>query len=318
VLSIHLGLVSYTGRTATSFTGLKRGALGSRVVPTPAGFTASNFFGRADKRASDPLAAQYSTDVCLAVVRLPDRPSLAVNGDRVALYPGYNHREIRGYHLYVDGKQITKEPWSGADAIALPAGGVLRATAVEWSGLTSSPCAGVSIAGHGIVVRHDPKRPPALDEPVKRVFALPADGKPTPASADASEKTLPRALVRYTTPDGAPWAEETHERGRLVRRAELTPDGRATLVKGYVAGSLRKRTVRDPLGRVLRVEYLDAQGYLTRVEDYSRGKRVAVIEYRDGKPTRRRLVGKRPEIVFENQDGFWQEVGAKTGPKGTQ
>jgi len=307
VLSIHVGLVSYTGKTEISFTGLKRGALGSRVGPTPAGFTASNFYGRADKDAADPLAAQYSTDVYLAVVRLPDRPTLQVKGGVATLYPGYNHRETRGYHLYADGKRITDEPWSGRGGMALPACKRLQAKAVEWSGLTSELSKPVSTEGRLLALRCDPERPSELDEPVKQVLALTGNGQSTRASPNANERALPRALVRYTTGEGLPWAEEVYEHGSLVRRAELTHDGRATLVKAYDGGRVCKRTIRDPQNRLRRVEFLDTAGYLTRVEAHSKGKLVSIIDYEDREPVRKTVFAKSGQIVMENLDGYWQE-----------
>ena len=53
-----------------------------------------------------PLMWQRSSDLYVAVVRLPDRPDLRISEDGVELIPGENHWETLGYHVFRDGRRI--------------------------------------------------------------------------------------------------------------------------------------------------------------------------------------------------------------------
>jgi len=305
LLSVHVGILAYSGKTPTRFTGIQRKALGSRFTVIREGTTVSNFLGRTDEHAADLLAAQYSTDVYMAVVRRPDCPALAVQAGQIVLYPGFNHRETRGYVLSVDGQPIDGEPWDGQSPRSLPKGERLQAAAVEWSGLCSDWSEPVTSAATVGTLRFVPERPAELDAPVKR--PLPPDRRMV-ESAKQPERSKSAAQKAFllSTPDGTPLAEEYYERGVLQQRNELTPDGRITLIREYQDGHLRRRTVRDPDERPLRIESLDPEGYLTTLEEYSRGRLSARIDYRDREPTTRTVFTAAGKVVlFENRNGVW-------------
>ncbi len=309
LLSVHVGILSYTGKTQTAFTGIQPNALGSRFTVLREGTSVSNFLGRTDAQAQDLLAAQYATDVYLAVVRRPDRPALAARDDAIVLHPGFNHRETRGYALYVDGETVSGEPWDPRQPLTLPQGKQLQAAAVEWCGLRSELSPAMPLGTGARVLRYDPQRPAELDAPRQRLMVVGVEGKLSSAPRGATVQGLPQAAVQFTTGDGQPLAEEYYERGRLQRRHELTPDGRTTLIQEYQEGRLSKRTIRDPEERLLRIEHLDPQGYLTKCESFSRGRLSSWIEYRDREPaTRTVFTAKGKEIGFENRNGVWERV----------
>lgn len=285
-LSVHVGVISYTGKTPTTFTGIERGALGSRVGPSPEGFTASNLAGRADLTAENPLATQYDTDVYLAVVKLPDPPALVRDGDRLVLYPGLNHRETRGYELTLDGRPLTEAPWDGQTPLTVPAG-ELRARAVEWSGLASDWT--LAMAAPAGELRYEPTRPAELDAPVRE--EVERDGQ---------------RIVRLIDPKGTLLTEETYVGDALRQRAEYTPDGRVTLVVEYEGGHPARRIIRDPQERLRRIEHLDGEGYLTKVEDYADGALLLVTEYEERLPVRIRSAKQGMAVVRVNREWNWE------------
>ena len=306
-LSVHAGVISYSSKTETSFNGIKKGALGSRLAPLKKGFSVSNFFGRTDEKADNPLNKQFSTDVYIAVWKLPDSPTLVLRDKMIVMYPGFNHRETRGYLLYVDGKQINEKPWCGEGMLGLPDGEELHAVSVEWSGLKSKPSN--SILLNGIKLLSYANTPPEdLNTPIITVL-IDREGKKIPAPPGMALKDISEAILQYVGNDDTLLTEEIYRSGQLMQKVEYTPDGRSALIMEYQNNLLFKRIVKDPQGNILRIEYLDNEGLLTLRDHYSGDNLVERIEYENGEPSRRIIFYEnQQQIVQLNTDGYWTKL----------
>ena len=160
-ITTHQGeVISYTGTTSTTFTGITRGALGtkpsgidigkiindleSRLIPTalrgtgtaPNWMSADKFpDGTGAEPDSGDLIHQRQTDIYVAVVRLPDSPYLRIEGGSIELIPGENHDETKGYEIFKDNVPIGSALSMSGTTVSVGDAGTYTARAVEHSGL---------------------------------------------------------------------------------------------------------------------------------------------------------------------------------------
>ncbi|MEA3401601.1 MAG: hypothetical protein U9R79_10210 [Armatimonadota bacterium] len=314
-LSVRNEIIGYERKTATSFQGLTRGmydtgyphlqeadderlrhlseypddlrpgwvvtSFDARVIPeaTRKGMEVPPRFDREDYPDRDtPLMWQRQTDVHVAVVRTPDRPWLRRRAGVVALIPGENHWETRGYRLLRDGERVTDAPLPPGATLQLPAG-EYAATALEHAGLESE--------------RSNTVR---LEEPASlRVLAdapddfswtqdrwLVGDEPVGSAAAMAASEALREVVHRY---DGV-IHREWYEDGERVRRHDLNADGEAIRRLFYEDGRLARREYYRPDGIHASTEHFDADGFITETVLYRNGREWEHWWYIKGTPVK--------------------------------
>ena len=274
-------VISYERKTPTSFEGIHRGLYGtssrsklakgswlisfeSLLIPEaqrpPHGgspLPPANI-RRIVGDMDSPLIWQRSSDIYVAIVRLPDPPHLRLRSTSnvVQLIPGENHWETFGYHLFHNGERTTKRPLRPGENFQLPASGQLTAVAVEWSGLESRPSLAV-----------------ALDRRADlKVFAeTPADfswtfdrfrvGDREITAAEA--KRVPEAIREIIHLHDGVIHREWWRRSRPVRRDDLNAEGKPIRRLVYDDGKLARREYYDRDGNHVSTEMFDAEGYIT-------------------------------------------------------
>ena len=153
-------VIGYTGTTSTTFTGITRGAFGtkargidkdkiitdleSRLIPPalrgtgtqPNWMSATKFpDGTGAEPDSGDLIHQRQTDLFVSVVRLPDSPYLRIEGGSIELIPGENHYETKGYEIFKDNVPIGSALSISGTTVSVGDAGTYTARAVEHSGL---------------------------------------------------------------------------------------------------------------------------------------------------------------------------------------
>jgi len=269
-------VLSYERKTPTAFEGIARGLYGTDAeARLRKGQTLMSFetmlIAEEDRKEGllpsksirsivrdmdSPLMWQRSSDLYVAVVRLPDRPHLRMVEGGVELIPGENHWEVSGYHVFRDGERITDEPPGPGASLALPGGGEYRAIAVEWSGLESE--------------RSLPLRLQAATT-LKMLLEPPSDFSWTrdrylADGGDVSEEEAMRSsdAVRETVHlhDGV-IHREWLEHGRVTRRHDLSLDGKPIRRLHYQDGKLARREYYDRDGSHVSTERFDPDGFIT-------------------------------------------------------
>lgn len=302
-LSVRTEIIAYERKTETSFEGLTRGLYGTgapaiatwtdeqrrqrseyppdigagspvtsfdaRLIPEElrAGMTLPARFTREDFADRDsPLLWQRQTDVYVAVARPPDRPWLREReGGGLELIPGELHFETRGYRVLRDGQPITPEPLEPGAAFDLPGAGAYSAEAVEWSGLESAPSNEVRVAA-ATALTVLPEAPEDFSWTTDRWLV--ADVEASEAQATAAPEAVREIVHRY---DGV-IHREWYERGVLVRRHDLTPDGLAIRRLFYEGGRLASREYWNRAGVQQSLERFDADGFITEATSWRNGQ----------------------------------------------
>lgn len=282
------GLLSYFGevtrygsKTDTQFRDLTRGYYETRPRSLLAGWPICNYLGRADEADEDPLSHQHHTDAYIAVVRLPDRPTLLKDREEWVLYPGRNHRETGALVLYRDGKR-ERELASGAGdtELDLP-GGTWTATAVEWSGLESDQSRAALQGPARLRVRWD--RPASLDEPQVRYRVGDREVAAPPMAGDY--------VVVYAGEDGD-YRWDTVRNGEVVERRWATPGYAVTLIETFREGVRAERKFLDnasenpelietfdpTTGRLVKVRKRSWDGWAWDVLTYDNGRFVERVK----------------------------------------
>ncbi len=305
-------VMSYTGKTLSSFTGIGRAAHysqlqsfvenGAGVLPLSAYVLTPSEVARSHPDlgiqslvaangdpdpANNPLVYQAQTDCYVVVVRLPDAPHLRVTNLTVELIPGERAAEIRHYQLQRDGMpypdaQTFFEP---GDSFPINDPGTYKAVAIEWSILESPP-------GTEVV----------LNSPhtLQVLTAIPGTFSWTyedPAGAVTNlrhrhDEGIPDRLIGRTFMDSGDFVREDLDRlGRLTRRQEYDSDPNA-------GGKLLRREYWrhdgpswQTMWMISEENYDPGDGRKTVYVRYgspsSGGNEVDRVEYNDGRPTKK-------------------------------
>ena len=269
-------VLSYKRKTETTFEGITRGLYGtsttgslspgrpltsfeSMLIPPELRENlplAPRSIRRLIKDEDSPLLLQRSSDLYVAVVRLPDRPHLRKSAGAIELIPGESHWETRGYHLARNGQRITDEPLPPGSTLALPGAGTYTAVAVEWSTLQSNESPPLVVRDAGTLkVLSDA---PADFSRTRNRYLV--DGKEaTEAAAHRAEKSV-RETVHL---DDGVIHREFFRDGEIVERHDLNLDGQPTRKLFYQNGKLAKREYHDRHARHVSTETFAPDGTIT-------------------------------------------------------
>ncbi|MFQ5769927.1 MAG: hypothetical protein ACE5HX_05290 [bacterium] len=275
VTGFHREVLKYERKTSTSFEKLTRGLYGTPVSSPEKGQTVTLFEARLlpeeqwkdlplptrkirniIKDMDSPLMRQRSSDIYVAVVRLPDTPYLRKIDDYVELIPGENHWETYGYHIFVDGNKITSAPLRPGASFTLIESGKYTAVAVEWSGLESQKSLPVEIA-------KSMKLKVLIEKPGD--FSWTSDrwllnGKETTTNEAVQSGEAVKEIVHLY--DGV-IHREWYQWGQITRRFDLNLAGKPTRQLFYQNGKLARRELHHRDGRHVSTEYFDSDGFIT-------------------------------------------------------
>jgi len=269
-------VLSYRRKTPTSFEGITRGLYGTNaeagigkgqtlmsfetlLIPPddrPQRILPPKGIRSIVRDMNSALMWQRSSDLYVAVVRLPDRPFLRRTADAVELIPGEDHWEVAGYHIYCDDERITDKPLAAGRSFPLPRSGVYRAVAIEWSQLASERSRPLELEGP-VTLHVLAEKPVDFSWTLSRYMVEGREASETEAM-DAPEAV--REIVHRT--DGV-IAREWLERGQIVRRHDRNQDGQATRRLFYQDGRLVRREYYDRTGKRVSTERFDADGFMT-------------------------------------------------------
>lgn len=283
VTGFHREVLRYGKKTFTSFEGLTRGLYGTPVSSPEEGQSVTLFEARLipEEQWKDlplpaksirniindmnsPLMKQRSSDIYVAIVRLPDRPYLRKIDDYVELIPGENHWETYGYHIFLGGKKITSTPIQPGASFTLNESGKYSAVAVEWSGLESKK----SLA---LKIENSKTLKVLIDKPVDFSWTYDrwlVNGKEvSEEEANQSEEAFKEIVHLY---DGI-IHRELHNRGQITKRYDLNLEGKPTRRLFYQNGKLVRRELHHRDSRHVSTEFFDPDGYITESIQYSTG-----------------------------------------------
>jgi hypothetical protein len=218
---------------------------------------------------------QRSSDIYVAVVRVPDRPHLCRTSEGAELIPGENHWETRGYHLLRNGERLTGSPIRPGGEFALPEAGEYTAVAVEWSGLESEPSSALTIAGPSkLRVRTD--APADFTWTKQRYLSRRGEEISREDALRAAEAI--REIVHLN--DGVIHRERLHD-GQRTEREDLNLEGKPIRRLFYDGGKLARREYHDRDGNHISTEYFDTDGFIVQSIGHGSWKWT----YKRGEPT---------------------------------
>ena len=307
-------VIGYARKTATTFEGLTRQKLGTRVAPELVRkvgvlFPLSAFVLSEELKArakpigpiiaagiprNHPLAYQRYTDCYVAIARLPFRPHLRFHQGRVELIPGEHHRETRGYRLLRDGKAVSDRLLAPGEAFALPVPGVYTATAVEWSSLESPPSLVLTVPA--------PAKGRVLEAvPTSFSWTRPAWRIAGQATSPNLAMNVPEATLEIHHLHDGVIARETWRKGEKVLHVDLNADGQPIRRREFTNGRLVKQTYTTPEGVLASHELFGKDGFKTEYRrlDVRQGREGRELErtwYRRGTPVKQL---KRGKVIFD-------------------
>ena len=231
----------------------------SRLIPAAQrGVPATRFLEPSFAEPDSELIWQSQTDAYVVVARPPDAPYLRIEDGRVALIPGENHRETRGYYLLLDGVRVSEQLLPPDTEMTLDTAGALSAVAVEWSGLESPPGNSLPVTAGTVV---DTLADPPDDFSWTTERWIVAGQEVTAAEAQAAQASVLEIVHHY---DGVIHREDWTA-GQRVRRDDLAANGETIRRQLYADGRLIRREYHGH-GRGLRsTENFDAQGFIDEV-----------------------------------------------------
>jgi len=269
-------VLSYRRKTPTSFEGITRGLYGTNAeARLSTGRTLTSFetmlIAEKDHKQgilppksirsvvgdmNSPLMWQRSSDLYVAVVRLPDRPHLRRPAQGVELIPGENHWEISGYDLFHEDERITKELLAPGKSMSLSETGVYSAVAVEWSGIQSKRSLPLEI--------HTASTLKVLDS-IPSDFSWThdryrVDGKEVSAEEAMRRSEAVREIVHLH--DGV-IHREWLQQGQITKRHDLNFDGIPIRHLYYQNGRLLKREYYNRDRDHVSTELFDSEGFIT-------------------------------------------------------
>ena len=280
VTGFHREVLRYGKKTFKSFEGLTRGLYGTPVSSPSKGQTVTLFEARLipEEKGKDlplparsirniindmdsPLMRQRSSDIYVAVVRLPDRPYLRRTDDHVELIPGENHWETYGYHVFLDGRKITSTPIHPGTALTLNGSGKYSATAVEWSELESKESLPLKIDNR-LTLKVLIDKPADFSWTYDRWLV---NGKEvSEEEANQSEEAVKEIVHLY---DGI-IHREWYEWDRIIKGYDLNLEGTPTRRLFYRDSKLARRELHHRDGRHVSTEVFDSDGYITESIQY--------------------------------------------------
>lgn len=269
-------VLGYDRKTNTSFEGITRGLYGTDAeARLRAGQTLTSFetmliaekdrtqgllppksISSIVKDMDSPLMWQRSSDLYVAVVRLPDRPHLRTSKGGVELIPGENHWELSGYHVFRDGERITEKPLASGVWLVLPEGGEYSATAMEWSGLESERSLPLKLHS-AATLKILQTIPSSLSWTRDRHLV---DDREVSAEAATRSPESVREVVHLN--DGV-IHREWLQHDQVTRRHDLNLNGNAIRRLRYEDGRVVQRDYFDRDGNRVSRESLDADGFIT-------------------------------------------------------
>lgn len=275
VTGFHREVLAYERKTSRSFEGLTRGLYGTPVSSPSKGQMVTSFESRLIpeyqwkdlplparsirniiKDMDSPLMRQRSSDVYTAVVRLPDRPHLKKVSDYVELIPGENHWEIYGYHIFKDGKKITRRALNPGTSFTLPGEGTYTAVAVEWSELESKHSLPLKIQNTAAlkILLHKPAD-----------FSWTSDrwlveGKVV--SKEEAKRSAEAVKEIVHLHDGV-IHREWYNWGKIIKRYDLNLEGKPIRHLFYQNGKLARREYHNSNGIHVSTEFFSPDGYIT-------------------------------------------------------
>ena len=313
----HTEVLSYDRKTDTSFEGLTRGLYETTISSPVAGQTVTSFETRLIARdkwqelplpsrslrniitdENSPLRKQRSSDIYVAIVRLPDQPYLGKIDDHVELIPGENHWEIYGYSIYRDGKKVSSNPILPGASFSIDEPGKYTAVAVEWSGLESKESHALQLTG-GTTLRVRQDKPSDFSWTVDRWLMA---GKEVSAkNAKRASEAVKEIVHRY---DGV-IQREWYNWGQILKRHDLDLEGKPTRHLYYQNSVLARREYHKRDGSHVSTEHFAPDGYITESVRYRTvdGKSLEISHwwYEKAVPVRNISRG----AVFERDGSRW-------------
>ncbi len=307
-------VLSYESKTATSFNSIKRGLYGtSSKSSIRKGRTLTSFeslllpeskrnegilppgsIRNVVQDMDSPLMWQRSSDIYIAVVRLPDRPFLRNNKDHIKLIPGENHYETYGYHFLLNGKQVSKKPLRPGEIFTPHNEGKLTVVAVEWSGLESKPSHAIEVTDNSrIHILMDTPKDFSWTQQRYYVKDSPVDKKKAMSSKSAREDTV----HCYDGVIHKSWYEE----GVKVRQDDLNAHGKAIRRLTFTKRKLNKREYYNRNGDLINEECFDADGFITDSIRYSGSNVSSHWQYNQGVP----IKFSNRSHTYVNKNGTW-------------
>jgi hypothetical protein len=275
-------VVGYSSKTADCFKGISRGRYGtSSTSSMKKGKSVTSFkslviaekqrkglalpsrkIQSIVKNNDSPLMWQRSSDIYIAVVRLPDRPYLQLADGTINLIPGENHREIRGYIIYCDGRSITNNPVPSGSSFILPRSGTYTTVAIEWSGLRSKHSIPLKISGEITlnILSHPPD-----DFSWTYSRSLPVNETMTDKNENVEYDTVREVLHVY---DGV-IQRDFFRHGQLVERQDLNHIKIVTRRLRYINGHLHRREYFNEDAKLVSTEIFSTNGEI--VESIRKG-----------------------------------------------
>jgi hypothetical protein len=274
-------VIKYSSKTATTFEGLNRGLYGTPQAQLFKGQSVTSFEARlippehrkglplpskehreVIQDMDSPLMWQKSSDLYVAVVRLPDRPLLHKASNRIEVVPGENHWETRGYHILQDGRRITEQLLEPGDHFDLPEAGTYAAVAVEWSGLESKASLTLT-TDRGTRLRVLNEKPADVTWARDR-WSVQGQEVSEAEAIQAAEAT--REIIHVY--DGV-IHREAYRRGKIVQRDDLNHDGKSIRRLYYKDGKLKRREYHNRQGEHVSTELFDADGFITKTTQHN-------------------------------------------------
>lgn len=290
-------VLGYERKTDTTFEGLTRGLYGtSRNASLRPGRPLTSFeamliperlrdglplpprgIRNVIKDMDSPLMLQRSSDLYAVVVRLPDPPHLRRSGEEVHLIPGENHWETYGYHVFKDGKKITKAPIRQDTSLALPGEGAYTVVAVEWSGLESKPSLPLAIQSETTltVLSEQPN-----DFSWTRERYLVKGEEASKKLAEQADEAVQETIHLYDGTIQRTW----YRQGEVVQSHDLNLEGKAIRRLFYERGKFAKREYHDRNENHVSTELFGSDGYMT--ESIQHGSRPRHWWYERGVPAK--------------------------------
>jgi hypothetical protein len=223
---------------------------------------------------NSPLLKQRSTDIYVAVVRLPDRPFLRTNGEIVELLPGENHFETVGYHVELNGRRITQSPLRPGESLLLSKAGDYTAIAVEWSGLESK-------ASHAVRIEKSRSLKVLKDTPADYSWTSDiwyvAEKKMSRDEAMRAREALKEIVHCYDSVIHREW----YNWGQIAIRFDFNKDGKPIRQQYYQTGKLTRRELHNREGVHISTEHFDRDGNITEAfhNPVGTGKSYGYVHY---------------------------------------
>ncbi len=224
-----------------------------------------------------PLMWQRSSDIYIAVVRLPDRPVLRVTSEGVELIPGENHWETQGYNIYLNGVKINDRLYHSGETLQLLEEGKYAVTAVEWSGLESALSQTISLNEERTLhILHEIPNDFSWTRSIYRSSGQEIEKREINDKTDIVEE-----IVHQT--DGVIHRRRL-DHGKSVRQIDLNSDGKPIRHLYFKNDRVSHREYYNSQGDLVSKEIFNTDGQITESIRYERGREDRHWWYENGIP----------------------------------